>query len=383
VGFDGNRKLVSQSGSGAWYSGLSSWFRGNKPSAISPSGAPPVNDNGTSSAIPELLDRLLLKRSSPASAAPDAITVDTLARISKPGGAAGVSGSAWAALGQTYLATNGVGRAQMASQLLAAGFHVEASHDGEFVTIANNTVTITTEPSTQRTRVANATVAWCYSGDEMVQSLRFSGNTVTVTTEEGEEIWNGLTGAGTLNGVPIAPAPAAINAGEPLRGPELVPNTNDLQVPPWTPTTSMLRYGSAYDSAVQAMGGEVVEPSQTGEPTIDQFNCHSYGLTLGHGDLFDPFSRTAFPHWLNNPMYLLTTGHFSQLASTQRAHPGDLIVYAANGIITHTGVVKAVDDNGNPSQIESKFGTLGLYVHGPHEVPAEYGAAAALFRPNT
>ena len=144
----------------------------------------------------------------------------------------------------------------------------------------------------------------------------------------------------------------------------------------------MSEYAPAYDAAVEAMGGEVVEPSEANEPAKDVYNCHSYATTDGAGDLFDPFSRSGYPHWLNNPMHRLTTGPFGRVAADQRVQAGDIIVYRQSDKVTHTGVVREVDANGNPSLIESKFGTLGLYRHEPHDVPAQYGSPAEFFRPD-
>jgi hypothetical protein len=288
----------------------------------------------------------------------------------------------WEALGKAYAFGSGLQRSQMARQLAAGGFRAEIGQDNRYATFTNNTLWVTTEPASGKLRVSSGTNVWCYQQDKLVETMVQAGNTVTVTTSAGQQVWDTQTGQGTMNGQPLRPRMAPVVPAEPRRVYWDGPEENDLDEPPWDPSMDMGLYGDEYDQAIQQMGGQVVEPSQTDESEAEQFNCHSYSTTLGEGDLFDPFSRAGFPHWLNNPMYQLTTGNYGRVAPEQRAHVGDVIVYRTEaGAVTHTGVVREVDRDGNPSLIESKFGVLGRYLHEPFDVPAQYGGPGEFFRP--
>jgi hypothetical protein len=61
---------------------------------------------------------------------------------------------------------------------------------------------------------------------------------------------------------------------------------------------------------------------------------------------------------------------------------GDVIMYQKDGVPTHTGKVTAVDADGNPTRVQSKWGSFGLYEHGPFDVPAIYGEIGAFYRPD-
>lgn len=378
LGFNANRQVGSQGG--AWYTGLGSLLgvKNNAPVG----GGVPTNVNDAS--LQDLLDRLSVKnRPAPNTTGLSPQLAAALTTLSQPNGAVKIDAKTWEALGQAYMSTSGVGRSQLAQALQAGGFHAEASTDGKYVTFTNGAIYATVEPSTNRLRFTNGNAIGCYAGPELIKTMSVSGNTVTVRTDEGEEVWDSQTGKGTINGRPIQPQAAAVVPYEAPRGPMLESTTDDLQEPAWNPSEGLDAYGDQYDAAVKAMGGQVVSPSQTGDGDAEQFNCHSFSLTGGQGDLFDTFSRPGYPHWLNNPMSELTTGNYGLVAPTQRVHPGDVIVYVKDGAVTHTGVVREVDANGNPSLIESKFGALGLYLHDPYDVPGEYGAPEQIFRPQT
>ena len=81
-------------------------------------------------------------------------------------------------------------------------------------------------------------------------------------------------------------------------------------------------------------------------------------------------------------MRQLATDAWGRLAADQRVHVGDVVVYKKDGKVTHTGVVEAVDRDGNPTRIESKFGILGKYVHDTFDVSALYGQPAEFYRPS-
>jgi hypothetical protein len=354
----------------AWATGLSSLLGG---------GAKPPAPAPTTASVQDLLDRIDLRTRPQAPAGADprvAVALSKLASGGKPGPLE------WEALGKAYAFANGLERSKLAEQLQAGGFKAEIGTDNRYATFTNGSVTITAEPASGKLRVASGSNVWCYQQDKLVETMSQAGNSVTVTTSAGQEVWDTQTGEATRNGQPLQPRMAPVVPGEPRRVYWDAPQEDDLDEPPWDPNMDMGVYGDQYDEAIQAMGGQVIEPSQTDEGEAEQFNCHSYSTTLGEGDLFDPFSRTGFPHWLNNPLHQLTTGGYGRVAPDQRAHVGDVIVYRTeDGVVTHTGVVREVDPDGNPSLVESKFGALGLYLHDPFDIPDQYGGPAELYRP--
>jgi hypothetical protein len=365
---DPTRKVASSKPGSAWATGLSSLLAGGaKPPAPAPA------------SVQDLLDRVDFSARPQAPAGTDprvAIALSKLASGGKPGPLE------WEALGKAYAFASGVDRSRLAQQLAQAGFHAEIGRDNRYATFINGTVYVTTEPASGKLRVSQGGQVWCYKDQALVETMNQVGNTVTVTTSAGKEVWDTQSGQGTLNGQPLQPRMAPVIPGEPKRVYWQEPAADDLAEPAWDPNMDMGVYGSEYDQAVQAMGGQVIEPSQTDENEAEQFNCHSYSTTLGEGDLFDPFSRAGFPHWLNNPMHQLSTGNYGRVAPDQRAHIGDVIVYRTeDGTVTHTGVVREVDPDGNPSLVESKFGALGLYLHDPFDIPDQYGGPAELYRP--
>ncbi len=62
---------------------------------------------------------------------------------------------------------------------------------------------------------------------------------------------------------------------------------------------------------------------------------------------------------------------------------GDVICYRNNGIITHTGRVWTVDNQGHATLIRSKWGQLGEYLHPPLTVPPSYGTDITYWRMHT
>lgn len=86
-----------------------------------------------------------------------------------------------------------------------------------------------------------------------------------------------------------------------------------------------------------------------------------------HGKSFD--RRGA---WINNDAanQFITDGYS---LVTGPAQVGDLVVYQNGGSIRHTGIVTAVDGNGNVTEVQSKWGSAGEYFHQIREIPADYG----------
>jgi hypothetical protein len=250
------------------------------------------------------------------------------------------------------------------------------------VSFTANGLRVIAEPGTNRLRRTQGDTVLCYQGEALVQAMKVQGDRVEVSTRDGKQTWFAGVGQGYRDGLPLMPRYAAEVPGEAPREPWASELSNDLDEPEWGADTQMDVYAPAYDEAVAETGGSVLEPSNPQARPADLYNCHSYATTGGQGDLFDPFLRESHPHWLNNPMHRLTNGPFAQLQAWQRVHPGDVIVYRSpDGKVTHTGVVRKVDEQGNPSLVESKFGVLGRYLHEPFDVPAQYGGPAEYFRP--
>lgn len=60
---------------------------------------------------------------------------------------------------------------------------------------------------------------------------------------------------------------------------------------------------------------------------------------------------------------------------------GDVICYRDSyGEITHTGRIWALDGSGQPTTIQSKWGSLGEYFHSPTQVPSIYGTDRTYWR---
>lgn len=370
MGIQRNRPLTSPepraSGFGSWLSSLFS----STPATTSTSGS-----------LQGLLDRLTLQRPTPAPSVSDPAARQALSRLLQPGQAARLMPAEWQSLAAQWSRMSAASRAQLTTQLSAAGVKVAPSPDGKYVTFSSGDLRVIAEPATQRLRRSQAGTVLCYEGTQMVKAMKTTGTQVQVTTASGTEVWDATTGQGTVNGLPIVGRPAPVDPNEPPRDAWDSPLSNDLQEPAWTDTTDMDDYAPAYDAAVRATGGRVLEPSDPDESAQELYNCHSFATTRGQGDLFDPFMRETHPHWINNPMNQLMTGPFQQVQEFQRVHPGDVVVYFKDGKPTHTGVVRQVDAAGNPTLIESKFGILGRYLHEPFDVPGEYGYPEQFFRP--
>jgi hypothetical protein len=96
-------------------------------------------------------------------------------------------------------------------------------------------------------------------------------------------------------------------------------------------------------------------------PTV-AFDCH--GLTMSD-------SKT----WINDDQIdtPIIADQGWGIVAEKDAKVGDLVVYRKGGDVTHTGWVTAVDGKGKVSEVRSKWGQLGQYVHEPAVVPDSYG----------
>lgn len=133
--------------------------------------------------------------------------------------------------------------------------------------------------------------------------------------------------------------------------------------------------GSVVDSIVKQLGGKVVRPTQD-DLAADVFNCHSFALTAGRGDIEAPFFDPSRPHWLVRPEFQLHKQGFINLGPSDKVQQGDVVGYWINNGLSHTGVVREVDRAGNPTLIESKWGAQGLFQHAPFDSP--YGTTSPM-----
>lgn len=67
----------------------------------------------------------------------------------------------------------------------------------------------------------------------------------------------------------------------------------------------------------------------------------------------------------------------NQYVEASQPQPGDLVVYRANGAITHSAIVRYVTD-GQPVLVQSKWGALGVFLHPISQSP--YGTGFTFYR---
>ena len=90
-----------------------------------------------------------------------------------------------------------------------------------------------------------------------------------------------------------------------------------------------------------------------GDPTTT-YNCH--------GRTFDGAGS-----WVPDPTDLVKDDTNPVLPGQTKV--GDILVYKKGGTITHTATVTKVDGTGNATEVRSKWGDMGQYLHKPDEVP--------------
>lgn len=189
-------------------------------------------------------------------------------------------------------------------------------------------------------------------------------------------------------GHPLTPPKLRLPPGEAARGPKpslpepiVLPN-------PGAFAGTVAEFQAAIDGAVTARGGRVLQGTRvvdTQEAYLIRMatepNCHSHALTGGRGDLTDPSLAEGRMQWISSPLPQLLKQGYQELPPSVRVRPGDRVVYHLDGQMTHTGIVRAVDEGGWPSRVESKWGEYGVYEHPTWAVPDIYGQELKFYRP--
>lgn len=313
-------------------------------------------------------------------------TAKALTALAQSGQVAKLDHQAWSALGDRLLALDDAAFIKASQSLSPKGLLLVRPHPGLIFALDASGATALVEPATKRVRLTEPEgSAKLYTAGRLSESIAIDemGEWATVKIGAREERWNLLTGEGQAKGKAIAIPMAKAPAGEaPRKVAKLPPNR--LVEPEFGAFANAKAYAQAYDEAVVKAGGRVLEalaPPMSEADMAPRYNCHSFATTGGKGDLADPFLGAGQARWLNFPFFQLREQGFEQLPPTVRVRPGDVVLYRdAQGEATHTGLVREVDADGNPTQVESKFGAFGLYLHGINDVPGIYGEAKAYYR---
>ncbi|MDB5097679.1 MAG: peptidase and in kexin sedolisin [Cyanobacteria bacterium RYN_339] len=284
-------------------------------------------------------------------------------------------------------------KADAALERLATGAHgmFSALPEQRYAQLAVNGVTATAGDHGHLLRVDAQGETVIYRDGVAVEDAHLAGQELVVHRQGREERWDANGTAATVNGKPLEVPPAPRVPGERPRGPWAEqPNRYIFPAAEANAVGPDLKGYDAFakklDENEAAIGARVIAPTsrEFNYNNPNEFNCHSYGLTGGEGDLENPFEPANRLRWVNSPMFELTNGNWGKLATDQRAQVGDRILYRKDGVVTHTGVVTAVDQDGNPSRVQSKWGNWGLFEHAPFDVPnvgVDYGQPAELYRP--
>lgn len=121
------------------------------------------------------------------------------------------------------------------------------------------------------------------------------------------------------------------------------------------------------DKIVKDWGlSDKVTKARGGKPTW-KYDCH--GWTLAGGAT-----------WINDDQVqkVLDENGYAEKA-IRDVRVGDLAVYRHGGAVTHTGIVVGTD----PLTIESKWGSMGRYIHKPEDVPQGQGGFGGVPRAAT
>lgn len=103
-----------------------------------------------------------------------------------------------------------------------------------------------------------------------------------------------------------------------------------------------------------------------GKPTWE-YNCIGFAFDQGRS-------------WIN-PDQVEKILEDNEFEKQNVSKVGDVVVYKLGGVIKHAGGVLKVDATGNVTQVLSKWGKCGLYLHPPSCVPVSYGTDISVWRP--
>lgn len=322
-----------------------------------------------------------LKPTTPGDANAVASPAAIIAKLKSGAAFSSITPAQWQAVGEYLIKLPEAQRQKLSRDLMATGTTFVAQDGINEVSVISQYGQATIDLDHDEVRVTRNDNATLYVAGKAEETIKPRKDGKLVVVRNGEtQIWDADTGKGiNAAGKAIAPQMAERVVGEALRKPWPKALPSKLVEPQGDEDSPV--YAKLYNDAIRKAGGQVLEPLQPDMDDAKRYNCHSYATTRGHGDLHDPFDNDYQPRWVNFPSYQLANG-FKKLAADQKVHAGDVILYAdSHGVPTHTGVVKAVDDDGNPTQVESKWGAYGLYVHAPFDIPAVYGHIDSFYRP--
>lgn len=307
-----------------------------------------------------------------------------LASLLKGAGFMALSPADWRAIASTLSRMTPDQRAKVTEDFALRNMMLMVQPDGQEVTVMNMGGQATMDLRSRELRINAGGTVTVYQDDQAVETIarRWEDGKLQVVKDGQTQLWDRDNGKGTtVDGKPLPVRWADPVPGEAKRKPWPAPLPSQLHLPAIDDSQEAAR--RQYEAAIVAAGGEIVEPMDLDSVSTSRYNCHSFAVTDAHGDLMDPFDEGAKPRWVNMPTYQFANGPFKKLAPDQKVHPGDVIMYAdADGVPSHTGRVTKVDADGNPSQVESKWGGYGLYKHAPFDVPESYGHIEAFYRPD-
>ena len=95
---------------------------------------------------------------------------------------------------------------------------------------------------------------------------------------------------------------------------------------------------------------------------------------LQNGIHFAPkVALEIYPRWIDDAEMRARLKDYKVLPAGAKIAVGDIVVYTIGETFPHSGKVIAVDKQGKPTMIKSKWGEYSLFEHPPSAVPAHYG----------
>ncbi len=127
----------------------------------------------------------------------------------------------------------------------------------------------------------------------------------------------------------------------------------------------------------------IINPDGTLNP--EAYNCHSFAWENSQGSPNDPENDPRLPKWDNDPTN--NTQGYHPIPFSEANQVGDRVIYYqvdknGNIIPTHSAIVTKIDEHGFATQVMSKWGQYGVYLHSPRDVPASYADDAPTMQVN-